>query len=182
MKPLRVLGLGSTVALAASLFIFPGCNKPATTPVSAATGPVIELSEPTEAQPKLQTVKTYVGPEQMDAELCVTSRQVQTGMMFRKTMGTNDGMLFNLSYPQQAGFWMKNCYVPLDVAYINSQGVIEEIHPLQIQDTNTVFSTATDVRFALETPQGWFNQHHITTGMVIRTERGTLLQTYGQKQ
>jgi len=117
----------------------------------------------------------------MDAELCATARQTETGMMFRKTMGTNEGMLFNLFYPQQAGFWMKNCFVPLSVAYINPEGVIEEIHPLQVQDTNNVVSTATNIRFALETPQGWFDQHHVTTGMVVRTERGTLLQTFGQK-
>jgi uncharacterized membrane protein (UPF0127 family) len=179
MKPLRVLRLFSAATLAVSLFVFAGCEKSA--PMSAA-GAVIELSEPTEAQSKLQTVKTYVGSEQMDAELCTTPRQIQTGMMFRRTMGTNDGMLFDLGAPQQAGFWMKNCYVPLSVAYINSEGVIEEIHPLQVQDTNTVYSTANNIRFALETPQGWFEQHHITTGMVIRTERGTLLQTYREKQ
>src|SRR6185437_14621603 len=106
--------------------------------------PAINLSEPTEAQPKLPTVKLYVGAEQMDAELCRTAIQIETGMMFRKTMGTNDGMVFNLGVPQQASFWMKNCFVPLSVAYINSAGVIEEIHPLQVQDTNSVVSTATD--------------------------------------
>jgi uncharacterized protein len=170
-----------------SLFIFAGCQKPAESasvaaaPATAADDSAMTFSEPTQAQPKLQTVKLYVGPEQMDAELCATSRQVQTGMMFRKSMGTNDGMLFNLYQPQQAAFWMKNCFVPLSVAYINTDGVIEEIHPLQVQDTNNVVSTATDIRFALETPQGWFDQHHITPGMVIRTERGTLLQTC-QKQ
>jgi hypothetical protein len=51
-----------------------------------------------------------------------------------------------------------------------------------VQDTNTVFSMDNNVRFALETPQGWFDTHHVTTGMVIRTERGTLLETFGQKQ
>jgi hypothetical protein len=106
-------------------------------------------------------------------------------MMFRKTMGTNDGMLFNLDYLGNSGgpaaFWMKNCFVPLSVAYINPEGVIEEIYPLQIQDTNNVVSKAHNIRFALETPQGWFDQHHITPGMVIRTERGTLMQTFGQK-
>lgn len=184
MKRLRVPGLCLAATLAAAVCIFVGCQKSAGSPPgtnAAAAQPVIGLSEPTEAQPKLQTVKLYVGPEQMDAELCITERQIQTGMMFRKTMGTNDGMLFDLRYPQQAAFWMKNCFVPLSVAYINSEGAIEEIHPLQVQDTNNVVSTATDIRFALETPQGWFDRHHITPGMVIRTERGTLLQTFGQK-
>ena len=186
MKPLRVLELSLATTLAASLFALAGCQKPPASepppaPAAGVAAPVNDFSEPTEAQPKLSTVKLYVGPEQMDAELCATPRQVQTGMMFRKSMGTNDGMLFNLYQPQQAAFWMKNCFVPLSVAYINTEGVIEEIHPLQVQDTNNVVSTAMDIRFALETPQGWFDEHHITTGMVIRTERGTLLQTF-QKQ
>jgi uncharacterized membrane protein (UPF0127 family) len=182
MKRLRVLGLCIAVTLATGACILAGCNKSAGSPPAspAAAGTMLH-SLPTEAQPKLPTVKLYVASEQMDAEMCVTPRQTETGMMFRKSMGTNDGMLFNLEYPQQASFWMKNCDVPLSVAYINSEGVIEEIHPLQVQDTNSVISTATDIRFALETPQGWFEQHHVTTGMVIRTERGTLLQTFGQK-
>lgn len=186
MKRLRLPGLCLVAMLAAGICIFIGCQKSAGSPpaaTNAAAGPIPEHIGPTEAQPKLQTVKLYVGPEQMDTELCTTELQVETGMMFRRSMGTNDGMLFNLGYPpQQAKFWMKNCYVPLSVAYINTAGVIEEIHPLQVQDTNNVVSTATDIRFALETPQGWFDQHHIRPGMVIRTERGTLLQTFGQKQ
>ena len=186
MKPLRVFSLVAVALLPCSLFIFAGCQKsPASAPPTASvtsTAPVLSLSEPTEAQPKLPTVKLYVGAEQMDAEMCATPCQIQTGMMFRKTMGTNDGMIFTLGYPQQAGFWMKNCYVPLSVAYIGPDGTIEEIHPLQVQDTNTVISTATNIRFALETPQGWFEWHHVTPGMVIRTERGSLLETFGQRQ
>jgi uncharacterized protein len=192
MKSMRVLRFSAVALLPAALFVFAGCQKPAaaTDPVasSAPTNSAAPASsapvpwEPTEAQPKLPTVKLYVGAEEMPAELCATPRQIETGMMFRKSMGTNDGMLFTLMYPQRAGFWMKNCFVPLSVAYIGPDGTIEEIHPLQVQDTNTVYSTATNIRFALETPQGWFDAHHITTGMVIRTERGTLLQTFGERQ
>jgi hypothetical protein len=190
MKPLRVLRLLAVASLPAALFIFAGCQKPAAsvTPdaaTSAATNSTAAEPapwEPTEAQAKLPTVKLYVGAEQMDAELCSTPREVKTGMMFRKSMGTNDGMLFTLFNPQQAGFWMKNCYVPLSVAYIGPDGTIEEIHPLQVQDTNTVISASLNVLFALETPQGWFDTHHVTTGMVVRTERGSLLETFGQRQ
>jgi uncharacterized protein len=192
MKPLRALRFFAVAVLPAALFVFTGCQKPTASSVpfasttstnsTAPASPAAGHGEPTEAQPKLQTVKLYVGAEEMDAEMCATERQIQTGMMFRKTMGTNDGMIFTLLYPQQAGFWMKNCYVPLSVAYIGPDGVIEEIHPLQVQDTNTVFSSATNIRFALETPQGWFDAHHVTTGMVVRTERGTLLQTFGERQ
>lgn len=188
MKRLRVLGPCLVTVLAFSMSLLAGCQKSAGSPpaeTNAANDSAANPFEPTQAQPKLPTVKLYVGSEQMDAELCVTPLQTETGMMFRKSMGTNDGMLFNLNYLGATGgtaaFWMKNCFVPLSVAYINPEGVIEEIHPLQVQDTNNVVSTARNIRFALETPQGWFDQHHIAPGMVIRTERGTLLQTFGNK-
>jgi uncharacterized membrane protein (UPF0127 family) len=164
--------------LVTSLCVLAGCQKPATPAAPATTTVTLGLSEPTEAQPKLPTVKIYLGAEQMDAEMCTTPLQTETGMMFRKTMGTNDGMIFSLGRPQQASFWMKNCFVPLSVAYIDPDGVIQEIHPLEVQNTNPVLSAVNNIEFALETPQGWFDQHHVTTGMVIRTERGSLMETF----
>lgn len=178
MKLLKALKLASIGVLVAGQLAFSGCNK---SPAATSSTPVA-LPEPTEAQPKLQTVKLWIGPEQMDAEMCVTSREEQTGMMFRKSMGTNDGMIFNLGYSQQAAFWMKNCYVPLSVAYIDQDGVIQEIHPLQPQDTNNVVSESDNIRFALETPQGWFEKHNIKPGTLIRSEKGSLLETFGQRQ
>lgn len=165
--------------LVVGLFVFTGCNKP---PVEMSTAPIIDFGEPTEAQPKLPTVKLWIGPEQMDAELCVTPQEERTGMMFRKSMGENDGMIFNLGYAQQASFWMKNCYVPLSVAYIDQDGMIQEIHPLQPMDTNPVLSATSNIRFALETPQGWFEKHNIKPGTPIRSEKGSLMETFGQKQ
>ncbi|HWD91289.1 MAG TPA: DUF192 domain-containing protein [Verrucomicrobiae bacterium] len=178
MKRLRVVRLAGVGML--GLFIFAGCQKQP--PPPAASAGVIDLSEPHAAQPKLPTVKLWLGPEQMDAEMCVTPDETRTGMMFRKSMGENDGMIFSLDYDQQASFWMKNCFVPLSVAYINADGVIEEIHPLEPQNTTPVVSATNNIRFALETPQGWFDRHHVTTGMVLRTEKGSLMETFEQKQ
>ncbi|HEX4264378.1 MAG TPA: DUF192 domain-containing protein [Verrucomicrobiae bacterium] len=179
MRRLRVLRLSAAGAVLAGLLIFAGCQKQASPP---ATAGAIDFSEPQAAQPKLPTIKLWLGPEQMDAEMCVNAEETRTGMMFRKSMGENDGMIFSLGYDQQASFWMKNCFVPLSVAYINPDGVIQEIHPLEPQNTTPVVSVTNNIRFALETPQGWFDRHHVTTGMVIRTEKGSLVQTFGEKQ
>jgi hypothetical protein len=165
--------------LLAGLFILTGCHKPAPPPPPPAGAISFALQE---AQPKLPTIRLWLGPEQMDAEMCVTPQQIETGMMFRKSMGENDGMIFSLGSPQQASFWMKNCFVPLSVAYINPEGVIEEIHPLEPQETRPVLSATNNIHFALETPQGWFDRHHVTTGMVVRTEKGSLMETFGQRQ
>ena len=152
-----------------------GCNRPADV---VAGSPIVEPAEPSKAQPKLQTLKLYVGSQEMIAELALTPEQRQTGMMFRTNMAENAGMLFPLPYSQRASFWMKNCPLPLSAAYIDPDGVIQEIHDLQPHNTNSVFSTSDNIRFVLETPQGWFQRHHIGTEVVVTTERGTLMQTF----
>ncbi len=114
----------------------------------------------------------------MLAELALTPDQLQTGMMFRTNMADNEGMLFPLPYTQRAAFWMKNCPLPLSAAYIDPEGIIQEIHDLQPFDTNSVVAASENIRFVLETPQGWFQKHHIATGVAVATERGPLLQTF----
>jgi hypothetical protein len=132
----------------------------------------------TKAQPKLQTIKVWLGAEELITEMARAPVEVETGMMFRTNMAENEAMIFVLPYEQQARFWMANCPHPLSVAYINTDGVIEEIHPLEPFNTNNVVAKATNIRFALETPQGWFDRHHVSAGAVVRTERGSLKQTF----
>jgi uncharacterized protein len=151
-----------------------GCKKPALPATGEAAGPKL----PTEAQPKLQTMKLWLGAEEMLAELALTARQVQTGMMFRTNLDENAGMLFVFPIPEQVKFWMKNCPLPLSAAYIDPEGVILEIHDLQPHNTNSVEAASDRVQFVLETNQGWFGRHHVTPGMVVRTERGTLMGTF----
>jgi hypothetical protein len=123
-------------------------------------------------------MKLWLGAEEMVAELALTGLQVQTGMMFRTNLAENAGMLFVLPVPQRASFWMKNCPLPLSAAYIDLEGVILEIHDLQPHNTNSVVASSERVQFVLETSQGWFGRHNVTTGMVIRTEHGTLKDTF----
>jgi len=93
-------------------------------------------------------------------------------------MAENAGMLFPLASTQRAAFWMKNCPLALSAAYIDPEGVIQEIREFQPHNTNAVISASNDIRFVLETPQGWFERHNVRTGMVVRTERGTLMETF----
>lgn len=151
-----------------------GCGRSAEPATLAAADP----GAPTKAQPKLQTIKLYVRSEEMAAELALTPDQQRTGMMFRTNMAENAGMLFPLPYTQRAAFWMRNCPLPLSAAYIDPEGIIQEIHDLQPYDTNTVLAASGNIRFVLETPQGWFKQHQIGPGVAITTERGPLMQTF----
>ena len=123
-------------------------------------------------------MKLWLGAEEMVAELALTSQQQQTGMMFRTDLAENAGMLFVFPVPHRASFWMKNCPLPLSAAYIDAEGVILEIHHLQAHNTNSVVASSDRVQFVLETSQGWFERHQVTTGMVVRTEHGSLVKTF----
>lgn len=165
------------LAVLAGLLSLTGCTKHEIT-----SAPVGDPTEPTQAQPRLSTLKVWLGPEELTAEIALTPEQERTGMMFRTHMAENDAMLFALPYPQRASFWMKNCPLPLSVAYIDPEGVIREIHPLNSFDTNPVVAASENIRYALETSQGWFDRHHIQPGVALRTERGTLGETFQQQR
>ena len=157
-----------------------GCEREAVPAV--AQFPAVDPGEPTQAQPQLQTMKVYIGSQEMLAELALTPQQQRTGMMFRTNMAENAGMLFPLPYTQQASFWMKNCPYALSAAYIDEEGIIQEIHDLHPFDTNSVTAARSNIRFVLETPPGWFERHQIKTNVAVSTERGPLMQTFFGKR
>ena len=132
----------------------------------------------TQAQPKLSAIKLFVGAVEMEAEQALTDRQIKTGMMFRKTMGKNEGMIFVFERPKRQGFWMKNCLVPMSAAYIDPQGRINEIVKLEPHNSNSVMSRSSQIQYVLEAPRGWFKENGLGPGVTIMTPKGTLSQTY----
>jgi len=176
--------LGSLVLAIITIAACSGCHKSNPTGDLAASGATTNAQRsfedrlPKQAQPKLPTIKVWVGAEELDTEMALTGVQQMTGMMWRTNMPENTAMIFVHPAPQQVKYWMMNCYVPLSIAYIDTGGVILEIHDMQPHDTNSVVSASTNVRFALETPQGWFKRHNIKPGAVVRTEHGSLAETF----
>jgi uncharacterized membrane protein (UPF0127 family) len=162
-----------TLAVLALVTLVTACDKPATTPLVAPVA-----WEPTAAQPRLPTIKLFVGPADITAEIASTGRQIATGMMFRTNVIEDEGMLFVFGQPHRAGFWMKNCPEPLSCAYIDPEGVIREILAMEPHNTNSLVAASDNVMFVLETKRGWFDRHNVRTGMVIQTERGPLQQTF----
>jgi len=162
---------------------FAGCRKESPPPpvTSTPTQPS-QPTLPTKAQPRLKTIRLWLGPEELATELALTPEQEQTGMMFRTNMAENAGMLFVLPQPMQASFWMKNCTVPLSAAYIDVEGNILEIHDLQPEDTNAVVATAHNVLYVLEVNQGWFKRHHIEPGTLVRTEAGSMPESFTRQR
>jgi uncharacterized protein len=161
-------------ALMLATALWAGCQKSA----DVAPAPPVDDGLPTRAQPKLRTMKIYLGAEILDAEMALTDEQVRTGMMFRTNIQETDAMLFVFSGPFQPKFWMKNCPESLSAAYISPDGVIAEIHHFEKNNTNSVAAASDNIQFVLEVKDGWFARHNINPGTVIRTEKGPLQETF----
>jgi uncharacterized membrane protein (UPF0127 family) len=146
---------------------------------ASATAATISIPPPaTQAQPKLATLKLWIGPEELITEIASTEKEVMTGMMHRTTMAENEAMLFVFAYPHQAAFWMKNTILPLSCAYIDPDGIVLETHDMKPLDENPIKAATNRVQYVLEVKQGWFDRHNIKPGALVRTERGTLAQTF----
>jgi len=118
-------------------------------------------------QPKLKTIELTAGMHVIQTELALTPEQQQIGMMFRRTMGTNEAMLFVEQTPGVRCFWMRNTYVPLSIAFIADDGTIVNIADMKPLSEESHCS-AKPVRFALEMNQGWFAKRGIKAGSRIR--------------
>ena len=159
-----------------------GCGKP------AAPAPTVGSRSDLDpvhghllhAQPKLPTLKVWLGREEMITEIARAPVEVATGMMYRTNMPENEAMLFVFSDAEigPKNFYMRNCVVPLSAAYITPDGTIAEIIDLQPGDERGVQSQTSNLQFVLEVPQGWFARHNVRTGMAVRTERGSLRETF----
>jgi len=136
---------------------------------------------PTAAQPRLPTTRLWLGAEEVVAELALNDSTRQTGMMFRTNMPENTAMIFVFPQPGPKNFYMRNCVVPLSAGYLEPDGTLAEIVDLQPGDEVGVQSQTTNLQFVLEVPQGWFTRHNVRPGAVVRTERGSLIETFSRR-
>lgn len=112
------------------------------------------------------TLTLNAGIHLIHAEIANTSADRERGLMFRKALGANSGMLFIFPDVSMHCMWMKNTYTPLSVAFMDEQGTIVSIHDMQPQ-SETTHCAAKPARYALEMNQGWFAGKGIKAGAKI---------------
>ncbi|MBL9201147.1 MAG: DUF192 domain-containing protein [Opitutaceae bacterium] len=105
-----------------------------------------------------------VGERTVRMQLAVQPAEMQRGLMERRDLGPEDGMIFIYEQPQALAFWMKNTPTPLDIGFFNAAGVLEEIYQLHPFDERTVASRGQRLQFALETNQGWYRSAGVAPG------------------
>lgn len=107
------------------------------------------------------------GMHLIQAEVANTYENRMQGLMYRKSLGANNGMLFVFTEDERHCMWMKNTYVPLSVAFIDAKGTIVSIHDMEPQTEKSHCATGV-ARYALEMNKGWFKSRAIAPGVQLR--------------
>lgn len=112
------------------------------------------------------TLPLSIGKQVFQVEVATTPRERERGLMARKQLAANGGMLFKFEQAAPHCFWMHNTPLPLSIAFIDEQGRIASLADMQPQ-TDTLHCATTPVRYALEVAQGQFKQRGITAGAQV---------------
>ena len=118
-------------------------------------------------QPPLPTITLGAGIFLIHAEVADTPATRELGLMRRRAMAQEAGMLFVFDRPASQCMWMKNTLIPLSVAFIDDGGKIINVAEMQPL-TETSHCAARPARFALEMNQGWFKKRGILVGSKIQ--------------
>jgi uncharacterized protein len=118
------------------------------------------------AAAELPTVTLTIGTHKLVAEVVATVEQRATGLMNRFSLKPDHGMLFVFGRPAPQGFWMKNTYIPLSIAFLDADGRILNIEDMRPQTEETHWSKGPAL-YALEMKKGWFAERGIGPGAVV---------------
>lgn len=97
-------------------------------------------------------------------ELADTSEATSRGLMFRRSLAPDAGMLFDFFTEHEPSFWMRNTLIPLDMLFIRANGKIARVHENAIPHDETPIPAGSPVRFVLEIPGGRASELGIVAG------------------
>ena len=104
------------------------------------------------------------GPVKFQAEVAADPASQEKGLMFRKSMASDAGMLFDFHTPDFQTFWMKNTAIPLDMIFIRADGTISSIAPNATPYSESPIPSYEPVRAVLEINGGRAAQLGILPG------------------
>jgi uncharacterized protein len=114
----------------------------------------------------LPRITLSAGMHQIQAQVAANPEQRAIGLMHRKDMPTNEGMLFIFEQPATQCFWMKNTLLPLTAAFLADDGTVVNLADMQPQSLQSHCSTQ-PVRYVLEMHQGWFARRGVAAGFKL---------------
>ena len=163
----------------------------ASTPPAAAP-PVAPAAPDDDALPEqipnlsdagLPVVRLPLGGEPFDLELAATDAAITKGLSGRDRVRRHRGMLFVMPYSRELGFWMVDCLVPIDIAYVDEQGVVTGVHTMKVEPAQRAdesrgayevrlprYPSGAKSRYAIELSAGEFKRLGIAKGSRITVD------------
>jgi uncharacterized membrane protein (UPF0127 family) len=115
------------------------------------------------ARADLPEITLGIGAHRITAEVAATDGERSQGLMHRRMLPENRGMLFVFPHSALHAMWMMNTYIPLSVAFLDERGVIINIADME-PHTRDTHGAVRPAKYALETNQGWFRKRGIKPG------------------
>jgi len=130
------------------------------------------LAARTVTTPIFSKKQISVDNSKLTVEIADTPEKSAHGLMFRKTMSQDHGMLFIFPDEEPRSFWMKNTFLPLSIGYFSKEKVlidIQDMEPVKSEmEQPKVYPSAGPAKYALEVNQGWFKKNKIKLGAKLK--------------
>lgn len=105
-----------------------------------------------------------VGDHVVQMQIAALPWEMQRGLMGRRDLGADQGMIFIYEAPTRMSFYMRNTPTPLDIGFFSADGQLREVYQMYPFDERTVSSRSTALLFALEMNQGWLKANDVKVG------------------
>lgn len=113
-------------------------------------------------------IVTASGPHPFEVEIASTPRQLTTGLMRRRSMPADRGMLFDFHAERPVMMWMKNTYIPLDMIFISKQGIVVTVKRDAQPESEDIISSVLPVYAVLEVNAGVAQRIGLLPGDIVR--------------
>ncbi len=134
--------------------------------IALLSGSILQQAAAQQTATEFRVIPLTAGIHVIKAEVALAPAERSKGLMFRRSLGFNQGMVFLFDEPAVQCMWMRNTLIPLSVAFIGDDGRIVNIEDMAPQSEDN-HCAARPARYALEMSQGWFGKHGIVAGAKI---------------
>jgi uncharacterized membrane protein (UPF0127 family) len=114
------------------------------------------------------TIETASGPHAFQVEVADDDATRAQGLMYRRELGSDRGMLFDFGQDQPVSMWMQNTYVPLDMVFILKDGAVHRVEERTTPMSTRSIESGVDVHYVLELPAGTALRLGITHGSRVK--------------
>jgi uncharacterized protein len=158
----------SKIAFVALVLLIAGCGgAPANSDTQSHNTPQASGAEETTSSALHTLVIDTSGGKKVEVRVEVADdvNEQAKGLMYRKSLGEDRGMLFVYPAERELSYWMRNTLIPLSIAYIDSEGRIVDILDMKPLDDNPPHYVSSEpVQYALEVNKGFFEKKGVKEG------------------